>query len=115
MQRSDEPTLALGRECQRIAPEVPLKSDDGETGHACPYHAERRLSSGETGVQKAQAGYHDHHHSRCYDDVGLVSGGIPLIEVLDRCRGRPQVSQAIASITSPMTVDDSLEDKVKGR
>lgn len=91
-----------------------MKRDDRETRHACPYHAERRLSSCKTGIQKAQTRYHDHHHCRGYDNVGLVSGGIPLVEILERYE-TSIVSQVIASIAVLKSVPDTFEDKVIAR
>lgn len=79
---------AIGGVCaegQRVAPEVPLESDDRGRGHAGPDHGEGGLSARETGVEEGQAGDHDQHHGRGHDDVGLVARLVPLVEVLGFC------------------------------
>ena len=70
---SNEPARALSREGQRIAPEIPLKRDDGEAGHANPNHTQSRFPSCEARVEEAETRYHDHDHGRSHDDVGLIS------------------------------------------
>lgn len=78
------PNKAIGsgrRERQRESPEIPLKSDNGHRGHTGPDHAERGLSTSETGVEEAQAGDHDHDHGRGSNDIGLVTRLEPFVEV----------------------------------
>ena len=47
---TDEAARALRRKGKRIAPEVPLESDDGETGHADPDHGQGGFPSRQTGI-----------------------------------------------------------------
>ncbi len=84
-QIADEGVAGVGAEGERVAPEVPLEGDDGHGEHAGPDHAQGRLSAGETGVEKAQTGHHDQDHGRGDDDVGLVAGLVPLVEIDDIC------------------------------
>ncbi len=83
---TDEAARALGGEGERVAPEIPLEGDDGEGSHAGPDHAEGRFSTRQTGVEETQTRYHDDDHGRGHDDVGLISRGVPLVQVLDGCR-----------------------------
>lgn len=83
---TDEAAGALGGEGEGVAPEVPLKGDDGEGSHAGPDHAEGGFSTSQTGVEETQTGYHDHDHGRGHKNVGLISRGVPLIQVLGGCR-----------------------------
>ena len=69
-------------ERQRVSPEVPLKRDDGERAHAGPDKGQGRFSSCQTGIEEAQTRHHDQHHGRGDDDVGLVAGLVPLIQIL---------------------------------
>ena len=81
MQIADEATGGGGGEGKRIAPEIPLEGDDGEGTHARPDHAEGRLPPRQTRVEETEAGNHDEDHGRGHDDVGLVAGLEPLVEV----------------------------------
>lgn len=76
---ANETAFPLGREGQRVSPEIPLEGDDGEGAHADKDHAQGGLPSCQARVQKAQARDHDHHHGRCHDDERLIPGGEPLI------------------------------------
>ena len=70
-----------GRKCQRVAPEVPLKRDDGEGAHAHPDHTQRGFSSCEARIEKTKTRRHEKHHGGGDDDVRLVAGLEPLIQV----------------------------------
>ena len=82
---TNEAAEAGGRESQRIAPKVPLEGDDGNRHEAAPEHRQRRLSTRETRVEETQTRYHDYDHGRGHDNVGLVAGGKPLVEVDGSC------------------------------
>ena len=69
------------RERQGEPPEIPLEGDDGHGGHTGPDHGESRLSTRQPGVEKAQAGDHDHDHGGGGQDIGLVAGLEPFVEV----------------------------------
>ena len=69
-------------ERERIAPEVPLEGNDGEGSHTRPDHTQGRFPACETRVEKAEAGYHEQHHGRGHNDVGLISRLEPLIQIL---------------------------------
>lgn len=78
------PNKAVGsgrRERQREPPEIPLKGDDGHGGHTGPDHTEGGLATGEARVEEAQAGDHDHDHGRSSNEIGLVTGLEPFVEV----------------------------------
>lgn len=81
MQVPDEAVGGGGRKGQREAPKIPLKGDDGHGAHTGPDHAEGRLATGQTRVEKSQTGHHDQHHGRGHDDVGLVAGLEPFVQV----------------------------------
>lgn len=85
VQVADEPVGCLCREGERITPEVPLKGDDADGPHTCPNHAQGGFSAGQAGIEEAQTRHHDHDHGRGHDDVGLISAGIPLIQILYSC------------------------------
>lgn len=95
---TNEAARSLGRECERIAPEVPLKRDNGEGSHASPDHTESGFSTGQSRVEEAQSWYHDHHHGRGHDDVGLISGGVPLVQIFDGCWRMSEIRFAKSSI-----------------
>ena len=59
---ANEAAGALSGKGKRVAPKIPLEGDDGETSHADPDHGEGRLSSGQAGIEEAQAWYHDDDH-----------------------------------------------------
>ena len=80
-QIADESRCALGGKGEGVAPEIPLEGDDGEAGHADPYHGQGGFPSRQAGVEEAQARDHDDDHGGSHDDVGLVSRGKPLIEI----------------------------------
>ena len=86
LQVADEMARPLRGEGEGVAPEVPLEGDDGDGAHADHDHGQSRFPPGQPRVEEPQARYHDHHHGRGHDDVGLVSGRVPLIEVLFGCR-----------------------------
>ena len=83
MQITDKATRSCRRESERIPPEIPLEGDDGEGAHARPDHTQRRLSPCEPRIEESETGNHDEDHGRGDDDVGLVAGGEPLVEVFD--------------------------------
>ena len=74
-------------EGKREPPKVPLKDDDAEGGQDYEEHGEGGLSAGETGVEEGDAGNHHHDQTRAEDDVCLVTGLVPLVEVLGVCEG----------------------------
>jgi hypothetical protein len=82
-QIANEPACARATERQRIPPKVPLEGSHGERRHATEDHAESRLSTCETGVEKSNAGDHEKHHARADYDESTVTRLVPLIEV--RC------------------------------
>lgn len=59
-----------------------MEGDDGHGAHTGPDHAEGGLSTCEARVQEAQAGHHDQHHSGGHDDVCLVTGLEPFVQIL---------------------------------
>ena len=73
------------RECKTVTPDIPLKRDDRETSHAAPDHGESGLATGKTRVEEADSGVHDENHAGADDDVGLIAGLEPLIEVRRGC------------------------------
>lgn len=75
---------AVGRrtKSQRVAPEVPLESDDGCGEHADPDEGERGLSARKTRVEERETRHHDHDHGRGHENVGLVTWVEPLVQVL---------------------------------
>jgi len=79
---ADEWICSLVAESERITPEVPLECDDGSGSHADPDHGQGGLSAGETRVEESQTRYHDQHHRRSDDDVGLVTRLEPLVQIL---------------------------------
>ena len=81
MQITDEATRGRRGKRQRVAPEIPLEGDDGKGTHARPDHAEGGLPPCQTGVEETEAGNHDEDHGRGHDDVGLVAGLEPLVEI----------------------------------
>jgi hypothetical protein len=81
-QVSNEPIGGRRRESQRVSPEIPLESHDTHGTHASPDHAKGRLAASETGVEETETGYHKHDHSGGDDDVGLVTGLVPFVQVL---------------------------------
>lgn len=91
---ADEAVGRRAAESQGVAPEVPLEDDDTEGHHDHPDERQGRLSAGETGVEEGDAGDHEQHHGRRNEDVGLVAGLVPLVEVLGGCRESPSVFRA---------------------
>lgn len=81
LQVSDKPTNPRGRKGERVAPEVPLKCDDRETGHTGPEHRKSGFPSSKAGVKEPQPWDHEEHHGRSHDNVGLVARGVPLVQV----------------------------------
>lgn len=80
------PNVAAGTACakgERITPEIPLEGDDGAGEHAGPDQREGRFPARETRVEEAETRYHDQHHGRGHDDVGLITRLEPLVQVLD--------------------------------
>lgn len=78
---SDEAIRARVGKGERVAPEVPLKGNDGEGCHTRPDHTQGGFPSRETRVEEAEARYHDQHHGRSHEDVGLISSLKPLIQI----------------------------------
>lgn len=83
LQVANETIRSVLAEGQRITPKVPLEGDDGTGEHAHPDHRQSRLSARKTRIQETQTRYHDQHHGRCYNDVRLISGLEPLVQVFD--------------------------------
>ena len=75
-------SACTGAESERISPEVPLESDDRGGKHTRPDEGQSGLSARETGVEEGQTRNHDHDHGRGHDDEGLVTGVVPLVQVL---------------------------------
>lgn len=79
-------TVRRGRaESERVTPEVPLEDDNAEGHHDHPNEGESRLSAGKTGVEKGDTGNHNQDHGRRDQDVGLITGLVPLVQVLVDC------------------------------
>jgi hypothetical protein len=70
-----------GAESKRISPEVPLESDDRGRKHTRPDEGQSGLSARKTRIEEGQTGNHDHDHGRGHEDVGLVTGVVPLVQV----------------------------------
>jgi hypothetical protein len=68
-------------ESKRISPEVPLESDDRGRKHTRPDEGQSGLSARKTRIEEGQTGNHDHDHGRGHEDVGLVTGVVPLVQV----------------------------------
>lgn len=85
LQVADEAVGGRFGKGEGVAPKVPLKGNDGKGCHTGPNQAEGRLSSSQAGVEEAEAGDHDDDHGRGHDDVGLIAGLIPLIQILRCC------------------------------
>ncbi|KAL9097965.1 MAG: hypothetical protein Q9163_006278, partial [Psora crenata] len=85
LQIADEAIGGLPGEGEGVPPKVPLEGDDGVAGHADPYHRQGGFPTGEAGVEEAQSRDHDEDHGGRHDDVGLIPGGIPLVEILRCC------------------------------
>lgn len=71
-----------GAESERISPEVPLESDDRGRKHTRPDEGQSGLSTRKTRIEEGQTGNHDHDHGRGHEDEGLVTGVVPLVQVL---------------------------------
>ena len=73
---------------KRVSPEVPLEGDDGSRKHASPNEGQSRLSASKTRVKEGQTRNHDHDHGRGHKNVGLVTGIVPLVQILRHCGSR---------------------------
>lgn len=82
---ADDGVASVGREGEGEAPEEPLESDDAEGHHDDPEHGEGRLSAGETRVEKSDTGNHHEDENGGNQNEGLVTGLVPLVEVLHHC------------------------------
>lgn len=99
---TDEGVAGGGREGKRVSPEIPLEDDDGKGHHDDPEHGEGGLSAGETGVEEGDAGNHHHDQAGGEEDVGLVTGGVPLVQV---CGGGVTTGYLIGGIELGRSAD----------
>lgn len=82
---TDEGVAGRLGEGERVTPEIPLEDDDGEGHHDDPEHGEGGFSAGETRVEKGDAGDHEEDEAGGDDDECLITGLVPLVEVLGGC------------------------------
>lgn len=69
-----------------------MERDDRERCHTCPNQGQCRLSASETGVEETETWHHDQDHGRSHDDVCLVTGLEPLVQVLSCCEAMKSAS-----------------------
>lgn len=91
VQVADEAVGGGAAEGQGVSPEIPLEDDDAEGHHDHPYERQGGLSSRQAGVEECDARDHDQDHAGRDDDVGLVAGLVPLVQVFGFCARRSGV------------------------
>ena len=77
--------VCRGAESKRVSPEVPLEGDDGSREHTRPDKRQSGLSARKTRVEESQTGNHNQDHSGGHENVGLITGRVPLVQVLSHC------------------------------